>query len=121
MKALRNYGLFFMLTLSLLGVLFYRYGRPDLLAGYLVAVNAALFLLYGVDKAAARRERRRAPELLLHLGALAGGSPGAFLGQRLFRHKVAKRSFMVRFWGIALLQTAAAALWFGGVRPPAAG
>ncbi len=94
------------------------YGGTGIAAAYLAALNGALFLLYGLDKAAARRGWRRTPEVLLHLAALAGGTAGALLAQRLFRHKVAKRSFMVRFWGIALLQTAAALLWITGLLPP---
>ncbi len=34
---------------------------------------------------------------------LIGGWPGAFLAQRVFRHKISKRSYQVEFWIIVLL------------------
>lgn len=90
---------------------------PGLLVAYALLINLVTFTAYGLDKRAARRERRRAPERTLHLLALAGGSPGAFAAQRVFRHKTAKTSFQLRFLGIAFLQVLALAalayLWLG--------
>ena len=37
------------------------------------------------------------PEGVLHLLELCGGWPGAYLGQRWFRHKSSKLSFRVSF------------------------
>lgn len=71
---------------------------------YLALINAATFLTYAYDKHAARKQYRRTPEKTLHLLALLGGSPAAFLAQRTLRHKNQKRSFQVIYWGIALLQ-----------------
>jgi uncharacterized membrane protein YsdA (DUF1294 family) len=71
--------------------------RPAILGAYIV-MSAALFLLYGRDKAAARRGGRRTPEVTLHLLALAGGWPGALLAQRVFRHKTKKQPFRGIFW-----------------------
>lgn len=76
-------------------------------------VNAATLVLYAYDKAASRRSWRRVSERTLHLFALAGGSPAAFVGQRLFRHKTAKPRFQLVFWTIVVLQAAAAAAWYG--------
>ena len=36
--------------------------------------------------------------------AVAGGTPGAFLGQLVFRHKTRKKSFRFVFGGIVLMQ-----------------
>jgi uncharacterized membrane protein YsdA (DUF1294 family) len=63
----------------------------------LAILNALTFLLYGIDKAAARRGGNRIPENILHLLALLGGWPGAFLAQRLLRHKTGKRRFQSIF------------------------
>ena len=73
-----------------------------------VAVNVVTFLLYGFDKAQARHDRSRVPEAVLHGFALVGGTPGAFAGQLVFRHKTQKWSFRAVFWLIVVLQIAAA-------------
>jgi uncharacterized membrane protein YsdA (DUF1294 family) len=72
-------------------------------AGVLLLVNLVTFVTYGLDKRAAIRGARRVPEKRLHLLALVGGFPGAFAGQQVFRHKRAKRSFMVAYWAIVAL------------------
>lgn len=83
------------------------YWRLDWLVGYLLGVNLATFCLYGYDKAAAGREGRlRVPERVLHLFALVGGTPMAFVGQRAFHHKTVKRSFRIVFWTVFALQVA---------------
>lgn len=74
-----------------------------LAAVYLIAGIVA-FVLYRTDKAIARTSRRRdgyigrVPEKNLHLAALVGGWPGAWLARHLFRHKTSKRSFVAVFW-----------------------
>jgi uncharacterized membrane protein YsdA (DUF1294 family) len=74
---------------------------------WLVSANAITLLLYGYDKRQAVVGGSRVPELVLHVAALLGGSPGALLGQGLFRHKTQKLSFQMVFAAIVLLQTAA--------------
>ena len=64
---------------------------------YVVMSGVAIFM-YAFDKSAAERGRRRTPENTLHLVALLGGWPGAFLAQDLFRHKSRKVEFQVVFW-----------------------
>lgn len=63
------------------------------------AASLIALLLYGWDKAAARRGARRVPESRLLLLGLLGGAPGALAGMLLFRHKT--RQF--RFWAVNLL------------------
>lgn len=41
--------------------------------------------------------------------ALLGGTPGAYAGRRLFRHKTRKQPFSDRLFGILVLQLALAA------------
>lgn len=74
---------------------------------YLVSLNAFTLLLYGYDKRQAVVGGTRIPELVLHVAALLGGSPGALLGQQLFRHKTRKLGFQMVFAAIVLLQVAA--------------
>lgn len=56
------------------------------------------FGLYGWDKRAAKQQAYRVPESRLHWFALLGGWPGAWLGQKCFRHKTIKRRFRSVFW-----------------------
>jgi len=76
----------------------------------LAVLNAFTFLLYGADKAAAKRGSRRVPENVLHLCALMGGWVGALLAQRLFHHKTEKRSFQSIFL-ITILVNGAFLFW----------
>jgi len=48
--------------------------------------------------------RTRIPEAVLHVVALLGGSPGALIGQELFRHKTRKHAFRLVLLAIFLLQ-----------------
>ena len=54
---------------------------------YLAAVNVVTFTVYGIDKSKARRGAWRIPEKRLFLLPLLGGSVGALLGMKVFRHK----------------------------------
>jgi uncharacterized membrane protein YsdA (DUF1294 family) len=70
-----------------------------------IAGSAASVVLYGIDKFAAVGKKRRLPEATLHLTALIGGWPGAALGQRMFRHKTRKASFLLKFLVTAAVHT----------------
>ncbi len=89
-----------------LSLALWRLGLAPVFA-YLISVNVLALALYGYDKRQAIVGRTRVPELVLHAAALCGGSPGAFLGQGLFRHKTRKFRFQAVFVGIVLLQIAA--------------
>jgi uncharacterized membrane protein YsdA (DUF1294 family) len=56
------------------------------------------FLAYGSDKSSAEQDLRRTPEATLHYMALFGGWPGAWIAQRVFRHKSKKTDFQNTFW-----------------------
>ena len=77
------------------------------------------FALMGADKRRAKQHRWRVPEKTFFLIALAGGSPGAVLGMRLFHHKTRHRAFV---WGIPaiLILEAGAALGFLSLPNPGA-
>jgi len=86
------------------------------LVAYLAGVNLATFGAYLYDKAVAASGAAlwRVPEASLYLLALAGGTPGAFAGQRLLRHKTRKDGFRTWFWVIVAVQVAALAGWIWG-------
>jgi uncharacterized membrane protein YsdA (DUF1294 family) len=64
---------------------------------YLV-LSVATYVMYAVDKSAARRAgSRRIPERNLHVVSILGGWPGAIMAQRTLRHKTQKRSFRRTF------------------------
>jgi len=70
------------------------------------AMSCVSFVAYGFDKRRATNGSRRVPEQTLHVLAFLGGWPGAFLGQRLFRHKTQKISFLIGFWATVVLHVA---------------
>ncbi|MBN1442119.1 MAG: DUF1294 domain-containing protein, partial [Planctomycetes bacterium] len=92
---------------GLTGLATWRWGWHWVLA-YLAAVNAVTFALYAHDKLAARRGWLRVPEAVLHLFALAGGTPLAYTAQILLRHKTRKGRFRLVFHLVAALQLAIA-------------
>lgn len=67
-------------------------------------------VVYGTDKLAAKRGQTRVPERTLHSLEFFFGWPGAFVGQQVFKHKRAKRSYMLRYYLIVFLHLAA---WIG--------
>ena len=80
------------------------------LAVWLIAINFVTFAVYGADKRRARRGAWRVPEKTLFLLPLLGGSVGALLGMRVFRHKTKHWYFV---WGVPaiLLAQLALAVW----------
>lgn len=79
-----------------------------LLCVYLLGINLIAFLLYGIDKAKAKRGQWRIPERTLILLAFFGGAAGAWIGMLLFRHKTQHAKFRILV-PIALL------LWLGAI------
>jgi uncharacterized membrane protein YsdA (DUF1294 family) len=78
-----------------------------LVAGPL-AVSVFTFFMYRSDKQSAEAGEWRLPEAMLHFVELMGGWPGAFLAQRMVRHKISKTSYQVGFWVIVLIHQFAA-------------
>jgi uncharacterized membrane protein YsdA (DUF1294 family) len=76
--------------------------------GLPAAVSIVAFFVYRSDKRSAEAGEWRISESTLHLIALIGGWPGAFLGQRVFRHKTSKLSFQIVFWLVVFLHQFAA-------------
>ena len=80
---------------------------PANIATYVVAINFAAFAASGVDKMLAEAQARRISEANLLALAFFGGSPGAFAGRRMFRHKTRKQPFSSELNAIGALHVAA--------------
>jgi uncharacterized membrane protein YsdA (DUF1294 family) len=74
------------------------------IALYLMVMNVLTFWLYRLDKQAAIDKTWRVPEATLHIAMLIGGTFGAIVAQRRFRHKTKKTKFQIVFRSFILLQ-----------------
>jgi len=85
-------------------------GSPwGLLAVWLLLINLAAFLVFGLDKLKAKRKVkretvRRVPEKTLFLLAALGGSLGALLGMKVWHHKTLHKTFRIGIPAILILQ-----------------
>lgn len=73
---------------------------------YLLAVNIVAFVLYGIDKYKAKRNKWRISEAALLTVAVIGGSIGAWAGMRLWHHKTMHKKFKFGIPAIIILQVA---------------
>ena len=71
---------------------------------YLLAINLLTFVTYGIDKYKARHNYWRVREASLLLLAALGGSIGALLAMRVFRHKTQHKKFRYGVPAILLVQ-----------------
>ncbi len=71
-----------------------------ILGAWLLIWNIAAFAAFGLDKQKAKAQRWRTPERRLWLFTVLGGSLGATLGMRHFRHKTKHWRFRL---GVPLL------------------
>ena len=69
--------------------------KSILLFAYLLAMNAAAYILMAVDKTNAMRKARRVPEAALLLVAALGGSLGEWLGMVSLHHKTKHKKFLI--------------------------
>ena len=75
---------------------------------FLLAINIATFLLYGIDKYKAKKNKWRISEATLLTMAAIGGSIGAWAGMRLWHHKTMHKKFKYGIPIIIILQVALA-------------
>jgi uncharacterized membrane protein YsdA (DUF1294 family) len=83
---------------------------PDILpilVTWLLGLNVWTVLRFWQDKSRARNGERRIPEADLLTLAVMGGTAGALLARRLFRHKTQKEPFSTMLLVIAVLQLGA--------------
>ncbi|MUK69915.1 DUF1294 domain-containing protein [Aliivibrio fischeri] len=72
-------------------------GEKMFLALYL-GMSLLTYVMYAVDKNAAKKGNWRTPENTLHVLSLLGGWPGALFAQNQFRHKSKKQPFKTILW-----------------------
>lgn len=83
----------------------------NLVGGGLLLINLITVLRFRADKRAAINGTWRVPESSLLGLAVLGGTPGAFLARRLFRHKTRKEPFTTILQVIAVMQVGGIAGW----------
>ena len=81
---------------------------------YLIVINVVAFLAFGLDKLKAKADAWRIPEKTLLGLAVIGGSVGAILGMRTFRHKTRHKQFSVGLPVILAVQLIIVALLLRG-------
>jgi uncharacterized membrane protein YsdA (DUF1294 family) len=79
----------------------------------LIAMNFLAFAAFGIDKMKAEAGSWRVQESTLLGLAFLGGTPGAYAGRALFRHKTRKQPFSNELHSIAALQVLAVGLGIG--------
>ena len=89
------------------------------LSYYLLAINAVTFIVYGIDKYEAKKAMWRISEATLLMLAVLGGSIGAWIAMRVWRHKTMHKKFKYGIPVILLIQIALIAymhitMWGGG-------
>lgn len=62
---------------------------------YYLVINLITFIMYGVDKRKAIKQKWRIPEKTLIGMAFLGGGIGAITGMSVFHHKTRKMKFLV--------------------------
>ena len=60
---------------------------------YLIVINIVTFFVYGIDKRKAKQGSWRISEATLLILAVIGGSIGALLGMKVWRHKTMHKKF----------------------------
>ena len=78
---------------------------------YLLAINIAAFIAFGIDKYKAKRDKWRIPESTLLTIAVLGGSIGALAGMKIWRHKTLHNKFRIGIPVILVLQIIVIIWW----------
>lgn len=79
---------------------------PIALGYWFITLSIVAFVIYFKDKQAAQNQQWRTKESTLHLIAVLGGWPGAYLAQITLRHKTQKQPFKRLFWLTAFINIA---------------
>ena len=67
---------------------------------YIILISLIGFVLMGIDKYKAAKEKWRIKELTFMIISLIGGSIGTMIGMIIFKHKINKKKFSI---GVPLL------------------
>ncbi|MEQ3696133.1 MAG: cold shock and DUF1294 domain-containing protein [Pseudomonadales bacterium] len=73
---------------------------------YLAAISVVTYLVYALDKRAARNNQYRVSESHLHFLSLIGGWSGALVARYRLRHKSIKTEFRIVFWITVIMNSA---------------
>lgn len=92
---------------------FFSHLTPATLAYYFAVINVVAFAAFGVDKQKASMQQQRISEATLLQLAFFGGSPGAYAGRHLFRHKTRKQPFSSTLFTIVVIQLLALGAMLG--------
>jgi uncharacterized membrane protein YsdA (DUF1294 family) len=71
---------------------------------YLISINIITFLIYGIDKYKSINQKYRISEKALLLFGAIGGLVGAIIAMFIFRHKLKKTSYMMKFLSIIVIE-----------------
>lgn len=82
----------------------------NLIWTYIIAINVVTFAAFGIDKWKARHHSWRISEATLLSLAAVGGSLGAYMAMRFFRHKTLHKKFTLGVPALFLLHGAIFAL-----------
>ncbi len=75
-----------------------------ILISYLIIINIISFIVIGIDKRKAIKNKWRISEISLLVIAVIGGSLGSILGMKVFRHKTNKTKFNIGIPLILIIQ-----------------
>ena len=106
------YGLLAAILIAALAVVLIVWTNLNPFWVWIGAAGLVTFLMYGYDKAQAKRAGPRVPEIVLHGLALAGGFAGGWAGMLLFRHKTRHPAFIIILAASTVLYLALGYLWF---------
>ena len=87
---------------------------------YLITISTFSFLLYGYDKFQALKNSKnisRVSEMKLLLSSFLGGTIGSILSMLIFRHKIKKTSFIIKFLLVIITQSILFYIYFKGLIP----
>jgi uncharacterized membrane protein YsdA (DUF1294 family) len=82
----------------------------DILFYYFLILNVIAFMLTAYDKHLAKVQKQRISERTLLSFVFLGGTVGSGLTMLIFRHKTAKKSYLLKFWAIVIVQVLI--IWF---------
>ncbi|MFZ3576341.1 DUF1294 domain-containing protein [Virgibacillus sp. DJP39] len=71
---------------------------------FFIVLNIIAFIIMGIDKKKAIKQKWRIPEKTIWTVAILGGSIGAIVGMRFFRHKTKHRMFSIGLPLVLILQ-----------------
>jgi uncharacterized membrane protein YsdA (DUF1294 family) len=77
----------------------------------LLILNGIVFGVFGYDKFSAKKHQRRIPENVLFSLTFFGGTIGAAIGMLVFRHKISKKSFLLKWGSVVVIQIVIIYAW----------